>query len=72
MVSRTCKRACRPEEILFEMVSHDGPIVPMILAYAQDAPQFSGIAEILAAYGICAGVVDDEEKKRLVGRYADQ
>lgn len=67
-----------PKNRPFKMVN--GPIVPIIPDYARDAPRFSlGRPEELPRFlrqmedmWDGAGIVDDEEKKRLVGNYADQ
>src|ERR1700678_1932850 len=57
-----------------------GPITPMIPSYARDAPQFSlsrpqelpRFLQQMEDMWNGAGVVDDEERKSLVGKYADQ
>src|SRR5882757_6488777 len=67
-----------PKNLPFKMVN--GPIVPIIPSYARDAPKFSltkpqelpRFLQQMEDMLNDAGVVDDEEKKRLVGRYADQ
>ena len=62
-----------------ELADPNRPIVPIIPDYARDAPKFDlGRPQELPRFlrqmedmWDGAGIVDDEEKKRLVGNYAE-